>query len=265
MRCCITRIFLNSKLKVIDKSLTVTFVFVVITPSWVNLKVLPSLYPISSSKSPHTALTQRVDWRRGWPAAHLPSRINGGDVRLPPPLTTSPFSAISADSHAPIRNRLAVTRGPMATSETGLESITKMFTLSDRALHFKALLNVLDPGLRRGRIWKGEFFWRRLPRRSRGGKAFGFCHPAGNDCAVSAGGEWGGLDSVGVPSELASTFRPVPVVRPPRLSALCGTKFTRQIQFLGNSFFLLIPPQLLRRWGRNELTSEYSILLTRLR
>lgn len=35
----------------------------------------------------------------------------------------------------------------MATSETGLESITKMFTLSDRALHFKALLNVLDPGL----------------------------------------------------------------------------------------------------------------------
>lgn len=98
-------------------------VFVVIGPSWVYLKVLPFKSHLLF-KIPHPALTQCIEWRRGWRAAHLPSRINGGDVRLPPPLTTSPFSAISGDSHAPIGNRLAVTGRPMATSETGLESIT---------------------------------------------------------------------------------------------------------------------------------------------
>lgn len=113
-KCSITGSFLQK---------LISDVFVVSGPSWVYLKVLPFLSHLLF-KIPHPALTQRIDWRQGWPAAHLPSQINGRDVRLPPPLTTSPFSAISGDSHAPIRNRLAVTWRPMATSETGLESIT---------------------------------------------------------------------------------------------------------------------------------------------
>lgn len=62
-----------------------------------------------------------------------------------------------------------------------------MFTLPDGALHFKAasmfwtsalrLAGAKAAAERRRRPSEGEFRWPELLRRSRSGKAFGFCHP----------------------------------------------------------------------------------------